>query len=520
MKLDTNNAKIHMYIANEEVICDNEINIVEQLTNVNSIILNNCYPLSWEADKDYISRFYIPKDYSLFKLVYDNLDVELLTEAGENILTEDREKLLVKLSSGYQETIFAGVVKRTNPINLNPNKPHFATLQVLDFKTFLSEGDLFNFVITDMTIGDAIEYVISQYSGYNFTVGNIELGSKVNDVINNYNCNQKTLYDCLEYFAQITGSVWTTRYISDTQIAIDFYILDNLPQNIDLEYDKDFCNKQSIVSIAYTLDSTNYRNKQVMTSDKITASTITTQNYITSTQTYTTYEKISKIVSAKIGINSIKVATTEDKENGETADLYYTVGKNTFELSEQVQLGQFLEIEYLPEIAGRQSIINQEEINRINDQLDNTGIIARYENRKDANTSDELNAIGQSYIQFKGKPEVTLTLQTLNNNMYDVGEIVYFNTHNTAGLEDLIGYYAVKKKTIQIKQNNADGTNNIFYTYELSNNYNFESSINYFDNQRAKIIGNIKEGEFINRYVENYKSFYITFEPPVINGGV
>ena len=518
MRLKPNHRKIHMYIANEEVVCDKNIDIVEQLTNTNTVVLNNCYPLSWENDKDYVSRFYMPKDYSLFKLVYDIDGTDLTTEDKENVLAENDKNILVEGTG--QRVIFAGVVKRSNSIDLNPNKPHFATLQVLDFKTFLSEGDLFNFVLTDLTIGDAIEYVISQYSGYNFIVGNINIGSKASEMINNYNCNQKTLYDCLEYFAQITGSVWTARYITDTQIAIDFYSLENLPQNIDLVYDKDFCNDNSIVSIKYSIDATNYRNKQVMTSDKIISSAITTQNYITSIQKYTTYENISSIVSAKISGQPITVATTQDKENGETADLYYTVGTNTFELNEQVPLGKTLEIQYLAEIPGRQAIINQEEIDRINDQLDNVGIIARYENRKDANTSDELNAIGQSYIQFKGKPEITLTVQTLNHNMYDVGDLIFFDTNNTVGLEDLIDTYAVKKKTIQVKQNNSDGTSYVFYTFELSNNYNFESAINYFDNQRAKIIGNIKEGEFINKYVENYKSFYITFEPPVINGGV
>lgn len=518
MNLIPNNLKIHMYINNEEVVCDKEINIIEQMTNTNTIILNNCYPLSWETDKDYKSKYYMPKDYSLFKLVAEYENSNLITENNKQIITEDGQRIII---SGDDEVVlFAGVIKRSSSINLNPNKPHFATLQVLDFKTFLSEGELFNFVIADKTIGDAIEYVISQYEGYNFTLGSLNIGDKVNDMINNYNCNQKTLYDVLEYFAQITNSVWTVRYIQDTQIAIDMYGLDNLPRNNDLIYDQNYCDDNSIIDISYSIDSTNYRNKQIMTSDLIISGTTIKEQYITNGQQYTTYENIGNIVSAKLNGVEITIATTNDKENGETADLYYKVGSKTFELNEQVELGQILEIEYYSQIAGRQSIINQEEINRINNQLDNTGIIARYENRQDADTSSELNAIGQTYIQFKSKPEITLTVRTINNDMYNVGDVIYFDINNTVGLEDLTNDYAVKKKTIQIIQNNAEGTNNIFYTYELSNNYNFENEINYFDNQRAKIIGNIKEGDYINRYVENYKSFYITFNPPVINGGV
>ena len=104
--------------------------------------------------------------------------------------------------------------------------------------------------------------------------------------------------------------------------------------------------------------------------------------------------------------------------------------------------------------------------------------------------------------------------------MYNVGDKVYFDNNDTDDLVSLVDIYAVKKKTIQIIQNNASQTNTIFYTYELSNNFNFESEVNYFDNQRAKTIGNIKEGEYINRYVESYKNYNIIFNPPTINGGV
>ena len=518
MNLIENNLVIHMYINNEEVVCNKNINIVEQMTNPNTIILNNCYPLSWEEDKDYKSRYYMPRDYSLFKLTADYNEADLITENNKAIYTEDGRKLII--SGDGEIVLFAGIIKRSSEMNLRPDNPHFATLQVLDFKTFLSEGELFNFVIADMTIADAIEYAISQYEGYNFTLGNLNIGQKVNEIINNYNCNQKTLYDVLEYFAKITNSVWTAQYIADDNIEINFYDINNLPHKEDLIYSQNYFEENSIVDITYSLNSTNYRNKQIMTSDKIKASTITNQEYITLGQTYKTYENISSIVSAKINGVNITIATTGDKENGETADLYYRVGTNEFTINEQILPGQNLEIQYYPEMSGRQVILNQEEINRIDNLLNNTGVIARYENRKDATNSDELNAIGQSYIQFKSKAEITLKVKTLNNDMYNVGDLIFFNTNNTIGLENLIDTYAVKKKTREIIQNNSGHTNNIFYIYELSNNYNFESEINYFDNQRAKIIGNIKEGEYINRYVENYKNYNIIFNPPVINGGV
>ena len=55
---------IKMYIDNEEVVCNNLIEIKEEMLSTSSTILNNCYPKSWEENHDYVNRFYYPKDYS------------------------------------------------------------------------------------------------------------------------------------------------------------------------------------------------------------------------------------------------------------------------------------------------------------------------------------------------------------------------------------------------------------------------------------------------------------------------
>ena len=39
------------------------------MLSTSSTILNNCYPKTWENDKDYTTRFYYPKDYSKCKIV-------------------------------------------------------------------------------------------------------------------------------------------------------------------------------------------------------------------------------------------------------------------------------------------------------------------------------------------------------------------------------------------------------------------------------------------------------------------
>ena len=65
---------IQMFIGNEEVVCQNQITISEEILTTSSTTLNNCYPKSWENDKNYTSRYYYPKDYSKFKIIrYNNL---------------------------------------------------------------------------------------------------------------------------------------------------------------------------------------------------------------------------------------------------------------------------------------------------------------------------------------------------------------------------------------------------------------------------------------------------------------
>ena len=52
---------------------------------------------------------------------------------------------------------------------------------------------------------------------------------------------------------------------------------------------------------------------------------------------------------------------------------------------------------------------------------------------------------------------------------------------------------------------------NVFYTFELTNSYNSENAINFFDNQRNKANGNISQGEYIARNVDIENTANIVF---------
>ena len=74
--------------------------------------------------------------------------------------------------------------------------------------------------------------------------------------------------------------------------------------------------------------------------------------------------------------NQISIASNVDKQNGITANLYYTVGSNEIELDMDVLPTQRLFIQYDAMIPGRVTVLNTNEIDRISNQLNNTGIIS------------------------------------------------------------------------------------------------------------------------------------------------
>ena len=467
---------IQMFIGNEEVVCQNQITISEEILTTSSTTLNNCYPKSWESDKNYTSRYYYPKDYSKFKILRDN------------------------------NLIFCGVVKNTGNINLNPRYPHFCSLQILDFKALLSEGDTLDFVIANKTVTEAIEMVVDKVKEYGFIVGNIQIEG-ANDVIGAYSTLNKTAYDVFQYLADITQSKWFTRTIDENIVAIDFYDPVLMTKAGNIEFTEEYFETNKICDMKFSYGTYDYRNKQIMLSDEVYADIDYTEN-ITADGFSKSFDVSTKIGIVKsISVNGVQktIATKEDKEIGIEADFYWSADNTQIETDTLYSSGSIIQVVYTPMVKGRQIVINEDEITRIATQTNRKGTISRYESRNDVLSSAELNKIGQSYLRYKGIPEITLTIETEDIQLFDVGEVVYFN----APLNELKQDYLVKKK--QTKMFVSGEQNKIFYTYELSSSFNGENEINYFDNQRNKATGNIS-GEYIDRNIDIENQALIIFK--------
>lgn len=469
---------MNMYIGNEEVVCNKEINITEDILAPSKIILNNVYPKSWELTKDYTTNFYFPKEFSKFTMYDEN----------NNLL-------------------FAGIVKNTGNIELNPRYPHYATVQVIDFKTFLSEGESLDFVIYNKTVEQAIQMVVDEIADYGFTLGDVDIEGK-DDIIGTYNTQNQTAYDVLQYISEITQSKWFTKLIDEDTVQINFYDPDTMPEGTELEYTTEFFTTHNIMDIKYNYSTNDYRNKQVMLSNDVFASINTTETILADgySQEFELEENIGKVISITENGVSKTFASNEEKEKGVVADYYYTIGSNILQSDDILSVGTTIVVEYTPIVKGRQVLYNNDEVDRIASQTNRKGVIARYEERNDVVSSSELQAVGESYLKYKGTSEIKLTVQTLNSNMWNVGEIVEWND---APIPDLNKSYMVKKKTIQrIYAKDEIAT---FYTFELTSSYNTESAINYFDNQRRKSSGNIEEGKYIYRNYDIETEIQILF---------
>lgn len=407
---------------------------------------------------------------------------------------------------------FCGLVKNSGDISLNPRYPKYCSLQILDFKTLLSEGETLDFVINNKTIIQAIRMVISAISDYGFVEGNINIFNE-DEEIGAYSTLNKTPYDVFQYLADISGSRWTTRLVDENTIAIDFYDTTLMPKGKNLEYTQNYWEDNKVVDLTFNFGTRDYRNKQIMLSDEVYADIDYTEEVITDgyATTFNLSSNIGTIYSISINGQEATFTTEINKKIGVIADFYYEVGKSKIESDDLLTSGKIIKVTYIPLVKGRQIVYNNDEVARVTNQIGRKGTISRYESRNDVLSSSELNSIGQTYIKYKGSAEIILNLKVEDNDIYNIGDVVYFD----APIQNLAQDYMVKRKSIDVIY--VNDLQKIFYTYELTSSFNSERDINYFDNQRNKSTGNISEGDTIDRNIDIEDTANIIFYGLEIN---
>lgn len=465
-----------IYIDDVEVKCDNQFDIEEEFMNPSSIVLTNVYPANW-TPTDLMNNYYFPEDYTKCKIYKDDV------------------------------LYFVGIVKNSADMELNPLKPHYCSLQILDPSTLLSEGTTLDYVIANKTVTEAINQVINSISDYGFVAGNIQIPEQYDTLIGAYSTLDKAPFDVFQYLSQISLTRWGTRMIDEDTTAIDFFSPELLDSQGTIKLEKDYCSEHHIESITYDYSTDDYRNKQIITSDEVFGNVEQTQTVLSNgyDTSFTTEQKIGKINSIKVNDSEATFATSNEKDLGITADFYYKVSENTFDSDNVYSAGTEIEISYTPIVQGREVSYNTPEINRINTNLGRNGTISQYENRTDVTSSSELQLVGQSYIKFKGIPEITLTITSRSDFLILGGKYTF-----SGPLSQLNGDYLVKTKKTSVTQ--SDEYNWFIYEYQLTNSFDVENELNYFDNQRSKANGNISQGEYIARNVDIENTALIIFD--------
>lgn len=465
-----------IYIDDVEVKCDNQFDIEEEFMNPSSIVLTNVYPASW-TPTDLMNNYYFPEDYTKCKIYKDD------------------------------ELYFVGIVKNSADMELNPLKPHYCSLQILDPSTLLSEGTTLDYVIANKTVTEAINQVISSISDYGFVAGNIQIPEQYDTLIGAYSTLDKAPFDVFQYLSQISLTRWGTHMVDEDTTAIDFFSPELLDSQGTIELTKEYCSQNHVESITYDYSTDDYRNKQIITSDEVFGNVEQTQTILANgyDTSFTTEQKIGKISSIKVNDVETTFATNDEKDLGITADFYYTVSETKFDSANVYSAGTEIEITYVPIVQGREVSYNTPEINRINTNLGRNGTISQYENRTDVTSSNELQLVGQSYIKFKGIPEITLTITSRSDFLTLGGKYTF-----SGPLSQLNGDYLVKTKKTSVTQ--SDEYNWFVYEYELTNSFDVENELNYFDNQRSKANGNISQGEYIARNVDIENTALIIFD--------
>ena len=580
-----------VYINNEEVLCNRNLVIKNELSKPNSVILNNVYPKSWEQDKDYVSNFYMPKDYAPVRIENDNtvtktynlnnnirtiqdrlvingtsllyrqggiityirvvpgytyemkvrndnptlsmgiyeansLNINETTTQLYNVsaqsettitITPTKEYIIANQYNNYYDCItfenveietidniiFSGIIKNSGNIALNPRYPHYSTLQAIDYSTLLSEGEALNYVLDTTTIKEAITKLVTDQKG--FVVGTLDIDDSE---IAPYNCNEKTTYDVLQYISEITGAKWYTKAINKDLVMVNFYMPSHLPENDAIEYTNEYFTENEINDITYSYNAKDYRNKQSIVNEECKASIPQIEKVSYNGTNITTTYPVYNVESIKSGTRTYRVASNVQKQAGISANFYYTYGSNQIDGGE-IATGTILTITYYPIVQAREVAYNVDEISRIAESTNRNGVISRYEKRTDAQDEQSLSQIAKTYIDYKGVPEVILKVKS-TKDIFELATQVLFN----GPLEDLRTRYLVRSKQIDMVITGEQQV--IFYTYELSSSFNDETALNFFDNQRRKLEGNLAEGNYISRYIDIPSQTNIIFYDGVI----
>ena len=554
-------ASMEVLINNEQVLCDKNIVITEELATSNSVILNNVYPSTWEIDKDYVSRFYMPKDYEDV-LITDGLESKDW-DLKNNIYTRQNRSIIsgtIKYSTSHimYVRVIPGKTYKVRTSNYGQtnymyeyDKLDIETQSINSFEvanghnwtTITAEGHYIaceGFDITGFQLHTTKKVL---FSGYIKNSGNIELNPRYphyatlqaldwsnllseGDILN-YVITGMKISDALKYLIKdLPGFYLGEVNIGNDEIIAPYNCNEKTPHDV-LEY---------LAEVSGAIWYSKIIDDRVIAIDFCSPGLLESTNNIEYTQEYFTDNNIQDMTYSYNAqdYRNKQVITNEKAQASSlhTETFIYEGGnyRTEYPIGEIVSVKNgLIPYSFATKISGEIAYFTYEYGSDIV-YIDNikTGFIFTIEYypvinlRQTAYNLDEIERISGvmsgviSRYEKRTDTNNAVALNKIAQSYIDyksVPEIIltirtYYKDIFDVGtqvlfngpLESLKTNYLIRSKTTEMIVIGND--KKIFYTYELSSSFNDENAINYFDNQRRKQVGNLDEDEYISRYID------------------
>lgn len=389
------------------------------------------------------------------------------------------------------ETFFIGIINDVGRLSLMPNKPKTFSLQIADFRKWLSLTKPLNEIYINKTPSFIVQNLITKLNEPKIKVGQLNFTTTNDFTIKAYNTTNKTLYQILkDVIERQTNSVlyFTVEngifYINYKSVE-DFK--NTSPLILDIN-DENFLLNYKIEDINYDNETNDYYNYLAYSSDNVISKMfIKETNLSLKEDKIVLLHQIGKIIEGKNNTYFYNpttqdkiiptILTTEEAKEGKFCHLVWSEGSNALE-NRFVSSSYVLNINYKIKQKLTLEAKNLNEINRLKALTGTKGIVYKSEKFNDISDPDDLLAAVKNDLEKYSYPNKILTINAKENIWKILDTVIVTNIN-----ENINGKYIVQQMEGSFKR--IKGSNTVLkdITYVLKQTRNFNTLENKFDNQ-------------------------------------
>lgn len=431
----------------------------------------------------------IPKDKNFYP---ENLKVQNYAE----------EFSIGEVYAGDQ-LIFFGIVNSTGRLNLNPFVPKTKTIEIADFRKWLSIQKPIPLLFFNEFPENFVNVLIEKLNESKIIAGILDFST--NELIGAYSTVDKSPYQVLkEVIAKQTNSLLYFQINDKQQITINYKSNDTLandiePLKIDLN-NLDLLKEYKILNIEFESNADKYSNIVKVESSNIITNLVTEENFtIFDKDSFTLNNNIGKVSNNIANTYIYKLSTPTIKQNvisideafykeGQYYDVLYKIGNNIIKVNKKyLNKDYILNFGYFTKRKTSVELSNTEEIARVASFSTTKGEVYRYERLNDLTNFNDLLKATKSNLEIYKNIEKTIYI-TSEIPLYEILDVVEV----ISGEDDKVsGLYLVHEIAAEINASSIKDTiNNNFilpvFTTILKATKNTDNIVNEFDNQNFR----------------------------------